>query len=424
MVTPRRIMLLALRSAAALGAAVVLLAGLPMPRIVLAQEVTPVFVVPREPVAAGSALSVWLAVMNLSDRAATYSFPASLDGRLRAAGAERSVSATLRNTSDAGETTIPPGGHVRREYVIQVPEGLEGQAVLSVPAIAANAVALEVRRAEAVAKASEAAPVEPAGSPAAPSKAPTDGGEEADVVKFFKEHFSGYEPFYFIVGPDDPVGRFQLSFKYRLFSDTGPLAKRFPVFKGLHIAYTQTSLWDLGSNSKPFVDTSYKPELFYAVERVDGGRWADWLRLDLQAGFQHESNGKSGADSRSLNVAYVEPKVVVGKEDGVQLSLAPRAWTYVGSLDENPDIKDFRGYVGLRSTLGWPNGLLLSATGRLGDDADRGSLQLDLSYPIFRLLYGNLGLYLYAQYFLGYGESLLRYNERTSIFRIGVALFR
>ena len=93
---------------------------------------------------------------------------------------------------------------------------------------------------------------------------------------------------------------------------------------------------------------------------MDGGRWADWLRLDLQAGFQHESNGKSGADSRSLNMAYVEPKVVVGNEDGFQFSLAPRAWTYVGGLDENPDIKDFRGYVGLRSTLGWANGLLLS----------------------------------------------------------------
>jgi outer membrane phospholipase A len=392
-----------------------------MPRIVLAQEVTPVFVVPREPVATGSPLSVWLAVMNLSDRAATYSFPASLDGRLRAAGAERSVTATLRNTGDAGETTIPPGGHVRREYVIQVPEGLEGQAVFSVPAIAANAVALEVRQAEVVAKAAEAAPVEPARSPAELPKASTDGGEEADVGQI-PGHFKAL-PFYTSSAPMillDGSAQLQVSALQRY----APLAKRFPVFKGIHIAYTQTSLWDLGSTSKPFVDTSYKPELFYAVERVDGGRWADWLRLDLQAGFQHESNGKSGADSRSLNVAYVEPKVVVGKEDGIQFSLAPRAWTYVGGLDENPDIKDFRGYVGLRSTLGWANGLLLSATGRLGDDADRGSLQLDLSYPIFRLLYGNLGLYLYAQYFLGYGESLLRYNERTSIFRIGFALFR
>jgi len=417
--TPR-----ALRNAALIGAAFVLLAGLSMPRLVSAQQVTRVFVVPTDPVTAGGPLSVWLVILNASDRAVTYAFPASLDGRLRASGAERSVSATLRNAGDAGEVVIAPGGYVRREYEAKVPEGLEGQAALSVPGLEANAVALEVRRADTVARASGPASGEAAPAPAETPKTPAEGEEVSAAAKFFSEHFSGYEPFYFIAGPDYPTARFQISFKYQLFSNTGALAKKLPVFKGLHIAYTQTSLWDLDSTSKPFVDTSYKPELFYAVERVDGGRWSDWLRLDLQAGFQHESNGKSGADSRSLNIAYFEPKLVVGSEDGFRFSLAPRAWAYLGGLDENPDIKDYRGYVGLRSTLGWGNGLLLSATGRLGDDANRGSLQLDLSYPLFRLLYGNLGLYLYAQYFLGYGESLLRYDERTSAFRIGFALFR
>jgi outer membrane phospholipase A len=202
------------------------------------------------------------------------------------------------------------------------------------------------------------------------------------------------------------------------------LVKTLPLLKGLHIAYTQTSLWDLTSTSKPFVDTSYKPEVFYMVRRVDGGRWADWLRLDLQGGLQHQSNGKSGADSRSLNVAYFEPTLVVGDEDRFHFSLAPRVWAYLGGLDENPDIKDFYGNVGVRSTVGWGRGLLLSATGRLGDDANKGSIQLDLSYPLMRFLYGNVALYLYTQYFYGYGESLLRYNERTSAFRVGFALFR
>jgi phospholipase A1/A2 len=424
MVTPRRLILLALRSAAVFGAAFVLLVGLSIPRIVLAQEVTPVFVVPKDPVTAGGPLSVWLAVLNASDRAVTYSFPARLEGRLRTSGADRSVSAMLRNTSDAGDTTIPPGGYVRREYVTVVPEGLDGQAVFSVPAIAANAVALEVRPAEVMVKAAEAVPGEPARSPAEPPKAPADRAEESAAAEFFKEHISGYEPFYFIAGPDYPNAKFQISFKYQLFSNTGPLVKTLPAFKGLHIAYTQTSLWDLTSTSKPFVDTSYKPEAFYTMERVDGGRWADWLRLDLQAGLQHQSNGKSGADSRSLNVAYFEPTLVVGNEDGFHFSVAPRVWAYLGSLDENPDIKDYYGNVGVRSTVGWGRGLLLSATGRIGDDANRGSLQLDLSYPLMRFLYGNVGLYLYGQYFLGYGESLLRYNERTSALRFGFALFR
>jgi len=419
-----RPILLWIRTVAACGAAVILLDGLWMPRITAAQEVTPVFVVPTAPVAAGGPLSVWLAVLNASDRPVTYAFPSSLEARLRAAGTDRPVSATLRNASEAGETAVPPGAYVRREYVMQVPEGMEGQVVLSVPAIAANAVALDVRQAEVVARAAEAAPAAAGTAPVEPPKASVGDAEESAAADFFKEHFSGYEPLYFIAGGDYPNAKFQISFKYQFFSNTGPLAQHVPAVKGLHLAYTQTSLWDLTSTSKPFVDTSYKPEVFYAMQRVDGGHWADWLRLDLQAGLQHQSNGKSGADSRSLNVAYFEPTLVVGNQDEFHFSVAPRVWAYLGSLDENPDIKDYYGNVGVRSTLGWGKGLLLSAMGRIGDDANRGAVQLDLSYPLMRFLYGNVALYLYAQYFLGYGESLLRYNERTSALRFGFALFR
>jgi outer membrane phospholipase A len=390
----------------------------------VAQDVTPVLVVPTAPVAAGGPVSVWLAALNASDRAVTYAFPGSLDVRLRPGGADRSVSATLRNAGEAGDTAVPPGAYVRREYVIRLPEGLEGQVVLSVPAIAANAVALDVRQADVVARATEAPPAEAGKALAEPPASPAGDAAESAAVEFFREHFSGYQPLYFIVGGDYPNAKFQISFKYQLFSNKGPLAQKLPALKGLHLAYTQTSLWDLTSSSKPFVDTSYKPEVFYAMQRVDGGHWADWLRLDLQAGLQHHSNGKSEADSRSLNSAYFEPTLTVGNRDDFHFSVAPRVWAYLGSLDENPDIKDYYGNVGVRSTLGWGKGLLLSATGRFGDDANRGALQLDLSYPLMRFLYGNVALYLYAQYFNGYGESLLRYNERTSAFRLGFALFR
>ena len=51
-------------------------------------------------------------------------------------------------------------------------------------------------------------------------------------------------------------------------------------------------------------------------------------------------------------------------------------------------------------------------------------MQLDLTYPLMRLLGDSFTLYLQAQYFSGYGESLLRYNEHSSSFRIGLALYR
>ena len=62
---------------------------------------------------------------------------------------------------------------------------------------------------------------------------------------------------------------------------------------------------------------------------------------------------------------------------------------------------------------------------RSGDDGQHESLQLDLTYPMMRLFRNNgLSLYLHAQYFTGYGESLLSYYEKGSSIRVGFSLYR
>jgi len=194
--------------------------------------------------------------------------------------------------------------------------------------------------------------------------------------------------------------------------------------KGLHLAYTQTSLWDWNAASRPFYDSSYKPEVLYSWDRLVGGGPTNWFRLDLQGGVQHESNGKSGDDSRSLNIVYFRPTLVFGRDDTLQLKLIPRVWAYVGDLEDNPDLPDYRGHADLRAVLGWPRGFQVSALGRLGDDGDHGSLQFDATYPMMRMLGGSFSWYLHAQYFTGYGESLLGYRERSSMFRVGISLYR
>ena len=67
----------------------------------------------------------------------------------------------------------------------------------------------------------------------------------------------------------------------------------------------------------------------------------------------------------------------------------------------------------------------MSSELRVGADTDHGYHQLDLSYALNRLFYGNLGAYLHLQYFNGWGESLRTFNIKTpSQFRIGVMLVR
>ncbi|MFN7141272.1 MAG: phospholipase A, partial [Limisphaerales bacterium] len=190
------------------------------------------------------------------------------------------------------------------------------------------------------------------------------------------------------------------------------------------LAYTQTSLWDLDAPSAPFFDSSYKPEVLYAWEELLGGGPDEMYRFDLQFGVQHESNGRDGPDSRSLNIAYVRPTFVFGPETSLQLTIQPRAWVYVADLDDNPDLAEYRGYGDLRVIVGWKRGLQLSTIGRLGETWDHGALQFDLTYPMMRFFYSNFSLYLHAQYFTGYGESLLRYNEKSSAFRVGFSMYR
>jgi outer membrane phospholipase A len=377
------------------------------------QEMTSTLLAPSQPVQAGSTIGVWLVFLNTSDRQLFRKFPATLDLMLRTGVAAQEVSARLRNPAEVGEVMISPGGYARREYAVTLPGGLEGAVVFSAAGIPANPVVVEVQQPQAVAAASEVKPPVPART-----------GGDFDPQEFFKEHFFGYEPFYFIAGAKSPNIKFQISFKYRLFNEYGYLVKHYPLMKGFHLAYTQTSLWDWKAPSKPFLDSSYKPEFFYEMDQADGGRWGEKLRLDLQGGVQHESNGKGEADSRSLNIVYLQPTFVIGKEGGLQLSLAPRAWAYLGSLDDNRDIARFRGYVSLRAVAGWADGWQLSAIGRGGDAWDRGSLQLDLSYPLMQLLSRSLTLYLHLQYFWGYGETMLRYNDRSSSLRAGISLFR
>ena len=349
-------------------------------------------------------------------------FPQKIEGRIISPQGASEGWLELREPTEAGEVKIPPGAFARREYLLPVPETVTGQVVVMFPQLNANRVVLDT-----------VAPPPVAGTTVATNESafnrlikhvePTEPGKPFDAGRFFKEHISGYEPFYFIAGTKSPNAKFQISFMYQLLNEEGPLATKVPALKGFNLAYTQTSLWDWNAPSAPFFDTSYKPEFLYAWSRVAGGQPLDWYQLDLQGGLKHESNGKDGADSRSMNSAYLRPTLTLGRDDGLQLTLQPRAWVYLGSLSDNPDIADYRGYADLRAIVGWKRGLQLSALGRMGKDANHGSLQLDLTYPMMRI-FGSFSLYLDAQYFTGYGESLLEYNQRSEAFRAGFAIYR
>ncbi len=230
------------------------------------------------------------------------------------------------------------------------------------------------------------------------------------------------EPLYFIVGSSKERNfdaRFQLSFKYRPFDPDATVATFIPYASNLYFAYTQTSIWDIGSDSSPFKDTSYRPSIYYnwaeSGKGLNPNRW--------KFGLEHESNGRDGDESRSLNIAFVQPFWSMDFSSGRQLTFMPKIYQYIEKSD-NSDIHHYRGYVDWMARYGREDGAILTGLYRQGTQGYVQG-QLDLSYPISDKLFGRTGTFLHFQLLGGYGETLIDYNhQRETQLRIGLSLAR
>ena len=256
------------------------------------------------------------------------------------------------------------------------------------------------------------------GLPLADSAVPS---AEPDRGNAYLGNLSVYEPIYGAYGPGtNSDARIQLSFKYQLFGEAGDVGGDAPIVNGVHFGYTQRMFWDLGADSSPFRNIDFMPELFYLQPAVEVG---SGLALGGQVGVRHESNGRDGLESRSANTVYLQP---VGTFDvgDYTVSIGPRLFFYVGDLEDNPDIRRYRGSTGLLVEVGQDDGLRLKTSSRFNFSSGKGAIDGELSYPLDRIVETDLNLYVFGQAFAGYGENLLDYNRQTTRLRVGVAIVR
>ena len=234
----------------------------------------------------------------------------------------------------------------------------------------------------------------------------------------FSGRLQAHEPIYFVYGSGPEAAKFQLSFKYRV-ADLGARTSA-TTRSSLQLAYSERSLWDVDSASSPFYDTSYMPELFWEWIKIPPRKQSGVSFNGFQTGFKHEANGKGGADSRSVNIAYLRAGFFVGPVDGWHFVLSPEVWTY---LDDADNVAEYRGYGKLRGTFGKADGLNLRLTAMAGKGLDHRSVQLDLTYPV-HVGFLDMSIFALAQYFNGYGESLLSYDRKSESLRFGFAVVR
>ncbi len=246
-----------------------------------------------------------------------------------------------------------------------------------------------------------------------------------DLFHLYQPYLSnigGYKPIYFLFATRPEDTKFQFSLKYRLINPESRLVEKWPFIDSFHIAYTQTSFWDLGGDSKPFDDTSYKPEFFFLSSNFFSGRGPS--HVFFQTGYEHESNGQAGDTSRSTNYLYIKPiYVFFHKKSSLGFQIAPKIWTYVANTERtNPDIDEYRGYFDLQFKFGRADLAVLDTHWRWAKKGH--SIRMDLTYPLDHLIKANPQLYLHAQYVNALSESLLDYTERKEAFRIGVSIVR
>ncbi len=356
-------------------------------------------------------VAVDLRLLNDADTVQEMHLPDRVEARLESAsGADRTLW-LVRDDATPARKTLPAGGFARARYRFEARESDLAAGVLSVPAWSAQRIAFNLAPPPI-----ETPPqVEPTDSP--PWMTPA---EERRTGHGFLDNLSSYEPVYAVYGPDThSAARLQFSFKYQLLGHRSD--KRPSWMNGLHFAYTQRMFWDLEEDSSPFRNIDYQPELLYITPAVTLG---NDIHLNAQLGWRHESNGRAGDQSRSLNSLYVAPMAALPLGGGYTLTVAPRLSFLVGSKKDNPDIRQYRGHTALVAGIGKERSWQLATTTRFDVDSGKGSLNAELSYPLTGILHMLPDLYLFGQSFFGYGENLLDYNRSITRFRIGIGAIR
>ena len=206
--------------------------------------------------------------------------------------------------------------------------------------------------------------------------------------------------------------KFQISFKIKLWEDV--LGENMDLWFG----YTQLAFWQLynAAFSSPFRETNYEPELLLNL-RTDY-EVLGWKGRIINLGLNHQSNGRAGILSRSWNRAVAN----FGFEKG-NFNLLVKTWYRIpesASDDDNPDITKYMGYGELWGTWHWNRHRLAAMLRNNLRASNKGAVQLDWSFPFPCI--GNDRMSGYIQYFNGYGESLIDYNNTVNRISVGFML--
>lgn len=192
----------------------------------------------------------------------------------------------------------------------------------------------------------------------------------------------------------------------------------------LWFGYTQQSYWQVftGDISRPFRTTDHEPEMMY-IYPTDAKLPFGWRWRYSGIGLNHQSNGQSEPLSRSWNRAFL----MTGMELDHRWRVQAKIWKRISESsrsDDNPGISDTigRGELSAFWNANQDNTLGLTLRSSL-NSKPRGSARFEWLQALGTGLGGGKSnLRLHTQLFSGYGDSLIDYNRKRTVFTVGLSL--
>lgn len=227
-------------------------------------------------------------------------------------------------------------------------------------------------------------------------------------------YFSLYKDNYFTVGTsigskptrENSDVKFQISISQRLTKSTLP----FGTY--LFLAYTQKCFWNVFEKSMPMRDLNFNPGIGLSKPLFSKDRYIGKVTLMVE----HESNGKDSINSRSWNKISLGANIFIDRN----LMVHGKIWFPIVDGGNNRDILD---YCGL-----WQSGIAITTNNQRFGWAltlvkRRGwNLKHNVIFEFNWKFSKKSNQYFFLQYYNGYGENLLDYNQHHSRLRLGMVI--
>lgn len=234
------------------------------------------------------------------------------------------------------------------------------------------------------------------------------------LIKAFDDtpSFGIYKDNYIVVGSDlfhkpdrsNSDAKFQISVIQRLTNSVLP----FKTY--LFLTYTQLAMWDVFKESFPFRDLNFNPTVGLGKPLVHNNRYLG----DIAVQLEHESNGKDGDDSRSWNKFSFSGQFKINRH----WSYFTKLWIPIVDGENNSNIVRYRGWGTCAVSYNQRDKYNISVILNKRPGLFNANLTVNASYRLFK----KENQYLFFEFYNGYGENLLDYDQFHQRFRLGFVI--